>query len=229
LLNVTIPGNAEIYIKQFRSLVDFDVFKPDVFLPLINPKWSVAHFTNLGAAKVKGNLAATGVTTGSIAYNLQTYILFLIIFVFFMLFLAALAIVRNFRAKITTLIINILKKTFFNNSVRSINLSYLKSALAFVIAIELFNESNKKAASKAGAIIYIPIMILGSIPLICFAALYYYQDRLEEQAIKDRIEKMYVDISLRRNSYAKYIYPIFLCRRFIYVLIPILFPDNPVF
>jgi hypothetical protein len=73
-----------------------------------------------------------------------------------------------------------LEKTLFNNLVRSINLSYLKSALAFVIAIEVFNKSDKAAASKDGAIVYIPIAILGLIPVICFAALFKYRDRLEE-------------------------------------------------
>jgi hypothetical protein len=56
----------------------------------------------------------------------------------------------------------------------------LKSALAFVIAIEVFNKSDKEAASKDGAIVYIPIAILGLIPVICFAALFKYRDRLEE-------------------------------------------------
>ena len=70
LLNVSIPGNAEIYVQQFRQLVDFDVFKPDNLLPLINKDWSTAYFIGVGQAKVKGNLAATGVTTGSITYNL---------------------------------------------------------------------------------------------------------------------------------------------------------------
>ena len=100
LLNVSIPGNAEIFVQQFRQLVDFDVFKPDNLLPLVNPTWSTAYFVGVGKAKVTGNLAATGVTSGSIAYNLQTYILFLIIFIFILLFLAFLMIVKKFRPKI---------------------------------------------------------------------------------------------------------------------------------
>lgn len=100
LLNVSIPANAEIYVQNFRELVDFDVFKPDNILPLINPAWSVNYFIGVGKAKVQGNLAATGVTTGSIAYNLQTYLLFFLLFVFVMLVLVFLMIVRRFRAKI---------------------------------------------------------------------------------------------------------------------------------
>ena len=80
--------------------MDFDAFKPDNILPLINPKWSTEYFIGVGKAKVTGNLAATGVTSGNIAYNLQTYILFFLIFVFFMLILVVLMIIKKFRAKI---------------------------------------------------------------------------------------------------------------------------------
>jgi len=100
LLNVSIPGNAEIFVQQFRQLVDFDVFKPDNLLPLVNPKWSTEYFIGVGKAKVTGNLAATGVTSGSITYNLQTYILFLLIFIFILLILAFCMIVKKFRPKI---------------------------------------------------------------------------------------------------------------------------------
>lgn len=174
-----IPGNAEIYIQQFRELVDFEIFQPDVFLPLINKKWSVQYFVGFSKAQVQGNLAATGVTSGNILFNLQTYIMLLCIFLFFMLILVALMIIKKFRAKIKALITSILQKTFFNNSVRSINLSYLKSALAFVIAVQVFNEDNKnKRETAAGIAVYFPIIILGAIPFICWGALYKYRDRL---------------------------------------------------
>ena len=105
----------------------------------------------------------------------------------------------------------------------------MKSALAFVIAIEVFNKSDEEAVSKDGAIVYIPLIILGSIPVICFLAIYKYRDRLEEQSIKDRIEKMYVEVTLTRNPYTKYIYPVFLSRRFLFAMIPIFFPNYPTF
>ena len=108
-------------------------------------------------------------------------------------------------------------------------MSYLKSALAFVIAIELFNDSEAETLSQDGLITFLPLIILGSIPVVCFIALYKYQNRLEEQAIKDRIEKMYIGVALNRNIMTKYIYPIFLTRRFLFVLIPILFPDYSYF
>ena len=151
--------------------------------------------------------------------------MFLLVFLGVLLVLAALLIVKKFRAKIQDIILKILEKTFFNNLIRSINLSYLKSALAFVLAIEVFNNAEGESFSQDAFITFLPLIILGSIPVICFIALYKYQNRLEEKAIKDRIEKMYIGVALNRNFMTKYIYPIFLVRRFLFVLIPISFPD----
>jgi hypothetical protein len=105
----------------------------------------------------------------------------------------------------------------------------LKSALAFVLTIELVNDNEEAISNTALIAVYAPMIVLGSIPVICLAALYKYRNRLEEQAILDRIEKMYVGVSLNRNAFAKYIYPVFLARRFLFVIIPISFPGHPTF
>jgi hypothetical protein len=49
-----------------------------------------------------------------------------------------------------------------------------------VIAIEVFKSTDEAAVSKDGAIVYIPLAVLGSIPIICFLALFKYRDRLNE-------------------------------------------------
>jgi len=46
--------------------------------------------------------------------------------------------------------------------------------------------------------------------------------------MKDRIERMYQDVHLGRNSLTKFYYPAFLIRRFIFVLIPVMAPFHPI-
>ena len=43
-----MPSVTELYVDQFRALVDFDIFKPDVFLPLLHEGWSVKYLIGLG-------------------------------------------------------------------------------------------------------------------------------------------------------------------------------------
>jgi hypothetical protein len=41
LYAIPVPSNAEIYVKEFRNLIDFEILKPNNFLPLINKDWNI--------------------------------------------------------------------------------------------------------------------------------------------------------------------------------------------
>ena len=49
-----LPGNAEIYLEEFRKLIEFEMVKPDNFLALIpedltgGKKYTVAYFMGIG-------------------------------------------------------------------------------------------------------------------------------------------------------------------------------------
>jgi hypothetical protein len=48
LYAIPVPSNAEIYVQQFRSLIDFEILKPNNFLPLINKDWNQEYFITMG-------------------------------------------------------------------------------------------------------------------------------------------------------------------------------------
>lgn len=152
--------------------------------------------------------------------NLQTYIFFGIAFAFVLLLLCALMIVKKFRPKITEILKGILEKTFFNNTIKSINLSYLKSALAFAIGIiSLTPEASFGTRLSKTA----PLFAYFMIPVGFTYAMYRFRAELNQKDMRSRIERAYIDIHLHRNSWTIYYYPIFLFRRFFFVFIPILF------
>ena len=45
-----LPGNAEIYLEEFRKLIEFELLKPDNFLALIPSEepLSVAYLMSIG-------------------------------------------------------------------------------------------------------------------------------------------------------------------------------------
>lgn len=47
--------------------------------------------------------------------------------------------------------------------------------------------------------------------------------------MKDRWENLYAEVHLKRNSLAKFYYPIFLTRRAIFFMIPVFFVGKVVF
>ena len=70
LYDISLPGNALIYIKQFRNLVDLHFMHPNTLLPLINPRWNINVFKATVKIKMIRGLHQTGIENGSIIYNL---------------------------------------------------------------------------------------------------------------------------------------------------------------
>ena len=73
------------------------------------------------------------------------------------------------------------------------------------------------------------LMQLLLFPIFCAIALLKFRIRLDEPAIRERIEKMYVNISMKkamREPKTVLYYPVFMIRRLMFVLIPILFSNN---
>ena len=69
------PGNSEIYMDQFRNLLEFDMVKPDRFLQLYDPEWSVSMFLGLGQERLNGAVESTGVKTVNPTENMKTYLM----------------------------------------------------------------------------------------------------------------------------------------------------------
>ena len=152
--------------------------------------------------------------------NLQTYILFGVVFAFVMILLCLLLIFKRFRPKITEILTNVAEKTFFNNIIKSINLSYLKSLLAFAIGIISLTSEDSFGAHLARIL---PLIAYFMVPVGFTYVMRRYRTELNQQRMRARIERAYIDVHLDRNSWTIYYYPIFPFRRFFFVFIPIIF------
>ena len=45
---INIPSNTEIYMDEFRSLINFEAVEPDAILKKFNDTWSIDAFLNIG-------------------------------------------------------------------------------------------------------------------------------------------------------------------------------------
>lgn len=143
-----------------------------------------------------------------------------------LLLLASMMIFKRFRPKIISILKSVLEKTFFNNIIKSINLSYLKSLLAFAVAIISLSSD---ASFGTYFVKVIPLLIFFMIPVTFVYVLRKYRDELHKKSMRDRIERAYIQVHLYRNTWTIYYYPIFLFRRFVFVLIPIIFHGHVTF
>jgi hypothetical protein len=132
---------------------------------------------------------------------------------------------KNLRAKIEPKIKKILKDTFWNNTVRSITISYLQTAVVFSIKIQALRFKNAEFSEYLSALPMLAYLI--AYPIICTISLIKNRDKLKSQEMQDKIGKMYSNISLHRSRWGILYYPIFMLRRLLFVLIPLIFQGYP--
>ena len=141
------------------------------------------------------------------------------------LLLATLMILKRFREKVKAKIVDILKKTFFNNLIRSFNLSYFKLTISFSIVVYLNMKSDDPLPFPR---LIAPLVFLGLTPFAALYVLLRNRETLPTPDARGKIERMYQDIHLTRNSWTIYYYPFFLLRRFLFVIIPIMMFNYPI-
>lgn len=88
---------------------------------------------------MSGSLESSG-QTDSFLLNMITYVIAMVFFCIFMFALFLLYRIKKLRAKILEKIEGIKQKTFWNNTVRSITITYLETAIQLSVQIQLLKE-----------------------------------------------------------------------------------------
>ena len=130
-------------------------------------------------------MESSGVTSGGFIVNMAMYIMLLGAFILLGVFLYALKFVPPVRAKVETIIRNTLKSTFWNNTIRSISISYIETAKTFYVQSRLLKaEGDPLYVLKS----YPLLIFLVGYPLVCTIALMRNRERLDEVSVRERIQ-----------------------------------------
>lgn len=213
-----------MYVKGIRDIVTFQFLKPDPILKMIKPGLTIDVL--LGAAKgTNTNLPQTmegAGQTASFLVNMFMYIAALVVFFVILVVLILLTQIKKYKTKIIQILEGVKKKTFWNNTVRSVTISYIETAIQFRQKI-LALKPGPEFAGGLGGVVGLTIFLL-SYPGAIFTFLYRHDWKtfLDTKQQREKTEKMYTNIAGYR-PWAKYYYPIFMLRRFIFVLIPTIF------
>ena len=124
IYNTPTPANVEIYIKAFQDTVKFEVLKPDKLIGLFQPGFKLSAFLSPQNEIIQGDVANIGESKSLIA----NMIIFIVALVLFLLFVAALCVairIKKIRRKAQRIAHKVKEKTFWNNTIRSITISYL--------------------------------------------------------------------------------------------------------
>ena len=133
LYDTPISGNVEIYVEEFRKLVQFDILQPDNLLGIISPGTTVQSLVESAEEErnLDSSMESTGVKSPGFIVNMALYLMVLAAFLIFLALLLALRFVPSLRVKIEGMIRKTLEGTFWNNTIRSISLSYLEIGKTF--------------------------------------------------------------------------------------------------
>jgi len=84
-----------------------------------------------------GALESSGIQSGNIVYNMATYMFMAAGAVVIFLLMASLLVFKKFYKLIRAKLVDILKKTFYNNLIKSFNISFLKLTISFSVVVYL--------------------------------------------------------------------------------------------
>ena len=153
---------------------------------------------------------------------MSQYLLVLVAFILFGSVLALLAALPAIRRKVVTILVNVKKATFFNNTIRSITLAYLETCIQFKIQIDLVRKGATSPAVAAAMVIY----LVGYV-IVCAYVVMRNRADLDRPQYRAMFERLYPEVALDRSPWTVLYYPSAMLRRFAFVLITIIFIDYP--
>lgn len=210
IYDVAFPLNSELYILEFKKIIEFDLLNPAGIIRIWNPE-----FTWMGLITGLKTQTKSMVDDLSILIFVGVVIVVLGLVVWVLLFAK-----HRYRDKIDKLVQTLKKMIFFNMIIRSVTISFLLFAMGASNQIKMFLQKVPNQPSQDFIIGFIILGVLFLMPLVSLKVLSKYRWRLHEIRIKEKIQNLYSDIHLYRNPTNIYYYPIFMFRRVIFVLIP---------
>ena len=113
---------------------------------------------------------------------------------------------------------------FFNGLIRSHSITYINLSVSFSVAAYMnLNSKDPLDYKHLGGLV-----VLGIWPFIATYVLKRNEKTLDTPGTRGKIERMYQEIDLTRSTWTIYYYPLFCARRFLFVFIPIFYPDYPI-
>lgn len=215
LYDVPLPPNADIYIKEFTKLIEFDILHPDTVGKFVtgNDDFKIATYLQ---SKLTTFENAKDTTT-----ILEELSLILIAFLVFLVFVFGLGAAAVFKPKVRELIKKLANMVFFNAIIRSITIVYINLCMAFALQVENHLKGNKNQSSTDYMVGLVMFSCMMGYPILTMMVVAKYKAWLDSPKLMNRIGNLYSDIRLKgRYDMNLMYYTLFLLRRIVFVAIP---------
>ena len=219
-----VPANSELYMDEFRKMVKFEILKPDNLVGLWLPGFKLQDYLASARAGLSGSMESSG-QSDSFIVNMAIYIFALSAFLSALGVLYCLLTVKKLQVKVRAILEGVRKKTFWNNTIRSLTISYLETAIQMSLQVQLLASQPfdiSKAAAPVGMFCF-----LVAYPCISIRHMLKHRAELDHPPMRAQVEKLYAGIALGRERHTVLYYPLAMLRRLVYVLIPLTLRGHP--
>ena len=117
---------------------------------------------------------------------------------------------------------------FFNGFVKSMEISYIQQVLTSVLQLKLFIGGSKHVDKNSVYIAIGLIIFTFLLPVWSANVLSSNRWKLDKGPTRRKYQNMYPDIHLTRNNWTIYYWPISILRKWIFVMLPLIF-NKPTF
>ena len=224
-----IPANTELYMDEFRNLIAFEALNPETITTTIGVNFSIKGMLGLmDGERMTGAEDSTGMKNSSFSANVATYLSLLGAFICLVMILVLCIVFQGFVKKYIMMYLAFLKKkTFFGGFIKGNTITYLKVNVACVVYFRtldmaMFNEHWKLLLPKLS-----PAFLVLGWPFVVCIFLSFCKKHLGKPEIRGKFGQGYLAVDLKRGNWAIAKYPIYLIRRFLFVMIPVVYKQYP--
>ena len=177
-----------------------------------------------------GALESSGIESGNMLVNMQQILFVGIIVIVFVIFASLCALVcRKHKDKIQSKLGGMKSKFVYNGIIRSISIGYMNFGIAAVVKIQDMQRSPETAtigsiATAAGLVVFLfGYFIVSLVWLIRNRA----ASTLEDPETIAKFGNWYVGTEYNKKKWAVLYYPLFILRRFLFLMWPVLLVGHP--
>lgn len=125
--DLNIPANVELYLREIGRIVRFELLNPEKLIQMKYPDFTIKGFMN--EFKNKDKLVINPDADNSMIDEMIVYIFAFTMFSIFLSVLLMLTCIPKFRDLAKDKINDLKKQMMWNNAIKSLNVSWLKTSI----------------------------------------------------------------------------------------------------
>lgn len=221
IYDTAIPPNADIYVAEFKKIIEFDMLNPEGIIRIFDPEFSIKAIMTPKTASV------TDAAPKSMMDDLKMFVFALILALVVITGLCCLSRIERFKGFVIKTLVGFKKKFFFNGLLRSLTIAYIQSCISSGAQIRMFlnSETNQEVGSIISGWVIGTITFV--LPIFFIYFLHEKQSKLHEEEFQEKYLNLYAGVTLKRGFSPLLYTPVFLIRRIIFVALPTFFFNFP--